>query len=145
MAKQLKKKGPKNLDTEALLDEHREEGQDQAKKDKQHLDHRVAPLVAASPLQEGDRRLPPAAARRRIRVGIALPHGATGQQPQLERPRRPDYQYCGSPKQCGEQKIQTERNAPVNPEERGVCGVQVLQNENQHDDQGEDGDGNESP
>jgi hypothetical protein len=78
-------------------------------------------------------------------MGIARSHGATSQQPQLERSGSPDYEYCRRTQQCGEQEVETEGDTPMNPEKCGVSGVQILQNEYQDDNQGDDCNRNEGP
>ncbi len=78
-------------------------------------------------------------------MGIPLPHGATSQQPQLERPGGPHHEDCGRTQQRRDQQVETERNTPVNPKERGIGGVQVLQDEDQNDHQGDEGERNEGP
>jgi hypothetical protein len=65
---------------------------------------------------------------------IPRSHSATSQQPQLERPGSSDNEYCGGAQQGREQEIETERDTPMNPEECGISGVQILQNEYQDDD-----------
>jgi hypothetical protein len=76
---------------------------------------------------------------------IPRSHGATSQQPQLERPGGADNEYCGGTQQGREQEIETQRDTPMNPEKRSVSGVQILQNEYQDNHQGEDCDRNECP
>lgn len=76
---------------------------------------------------------------------IPRSHGATGQQSQLERPRSTHDKNCDGTQQRGKQQIETERDPPMNAEERGIGCVQVLQDKNQHDHRGDDGDRNKRP
>jgi hypothetical protein len=64
--------------------------------------------------------------RNTIPTGIPRSHSATRQHPQLESPSGPHYENCGSTQECGEQQIETERDTPMNPEERRISGAQIL-------------------
>ena len=76
---------------------------------------------------------------------IPRSHGATSQQPQLERPGGTDNEYCGGTQQGREQEIETEGDTPMNPEKCGVSSMQIFQNEYQDNHQGDDRNRNEGP
>jgi hypothetical protein len=71
-------------------------------------------------------------------LGIPRPHGSTSQQPQLQGSGGSNHEDRGGTQQRGQQEIESKGDTPMDSEECGVGGVQVLQYEDKTHQQSDD-------